>query len=82
MLSIGILLEMAASHRVELKRDLQFLEMGPAPQKWRIRVGQAPGQALQKLQMVVLMSRPWQAEHVCCTATTWAGTHARGGGGP
>ena len=73
---------MAASHRVELKRVLQFLEMGPAPQKWRVRVGQAQGQALQNLQMVVLMSRPWQAEHVCYTAKMWAGTHARGGGDP
>lgn len=57
--SVGILLGTAANHRVELKRGLQFLEMWPVAREWRVRVGQAQGQALQNRQAAVSMSRPW-----------------------
>ena len=39
-------------------------------------MGQAQEQALQNLQRVALLSRPWGMERVYCAAKTWDGTHA------
>lgn len=52
--------------------------MGPVPQEWKVRVGHAQGQALQKLQVVALTSRRWRAERVCWAAKMWACAHVHG----